>query len=220
MNLPHFRRKRVLAYLVVAGLLLLTLNYILKSEEANGCGRTSDTGPCLLSLFPKVLDSLTAQGVSSYLCYYALWGALKDQQPLPWTNKVELCLRNEELSDLDEGQLLKSFRRYGVNAYYDSANGLYRATLRDGSSACEVYLYVFEEDKIVHRVRRVGWKNRLLPPDSCDTLHCFPVSLLTPPLKETTILGATVNVPHDGIEVLKYMFPDSWWKGEVPPKCD
>lgn len=220
MNLPHLRRERALLCLLAAGLLLLTLNYVLKPEEANGCGRTSDTAPCLLSLFPKVLDSLSAQGVSSFLCYYALWGSLKEQRPLPWTNKAELCLQNEELSRLDEGQLLKSFRRHGVLAHYDSANGLYRAKLKEGSGACEVYLYVFEEDKIVRRVRRVGWKHRLLPPDACDTLHCFPVSLLTPPLKETTFLGARVSVPHEGIEVLKYMFPDSWWKGEVPPKCD
>lgn len=220
MRFPHYRRKRVLACIVLGGVLLLTVNYILKSEDTNGCGRTAQTEPCLRSLFPQVVNSLNSLGLSNYLCYYSLWGSLKYGRPLPWINKVELCLRNEEVAELDEGHLLKTFRRQGVAAYYDAANGLYRATLLEGdNSICEVYLYVFEEDPITHMIRRVGWKNRLVPPGNCDTLHCFPKALIDPPLLDVNFLGAKVDVPHDGIELQKYLFPDSWWKELVPPKC-
>ncbi|CAN7937436.1 unnamed protein product [Ixodes hexagonus] len=219
MKFPRFRRKRVLSCVVLAGVLLLTLNYILKSEDTSGCGRTAETPECLASLFPKVVSSLESLELTGYLCYYALWGALKQEGPLPWTKRIELCLRNEELAGVDEGHLLRKFRLNGVHVHYDSANGIYKATLMKGSNACEVFLYVFEEDKIVRKVRKVGWKNRLIPPTACDVLHCFPSGLIAPPLKEATFLGTKVEVPHEGIEVLKYMFPDTWWKEIVPPNC-
>lgn len=219
MKFPHFRRKRTLAFVVLAGVLLLTLNYFLKSEDTSGCGKTSETPGCLSSLFPKVVTSLDSLGLTGYLCYYALWGALKHEQPLSWTKRVELCLRNEELVGVDEGRLFRKFRQNGVLMHYDSANGIYKATIMGGSNACEVYLYVFEEDKIVRRVRKVGWKNRLIPPTACNILHCFPAELIAPPMKETTFLGTKVKVPHEGIEVLKYMFPDTWWKEIMPPNC-
>ncbi|KAG0441684.1 hypothetical protein HPB47_015887 [Ixodes persulcatus] len=122
MKFPHFRRKRALAFVVLAGALLLTLNYVLKSEDASGCGRTAETPQCLSSLFPKV-------------------------------------------------------------------------------------------------VRKVGWKNRLIPPTACHTLHCFPAELIAVPMNVVPFLGTKVAVPHEGIEVLKYMFPDTWWKEIIPPNC-
>ncbi|CAN8017768.1 hypothetical protein HPB47_019393 [Ixodes persulcatus] len=219
MKFPHFRRKRALAFVVLAGALLLTLNYVLKSEDASGCGRTAETPQCLSSLFPKVVSSLDSLGLTGYLCYYALWGSLKHEGPLPWTKRVELCLRNEELSGVDEGRLFRKFRQNGVLAHYDSANGIYKTALAGGSDACEAYLHVFEEDKVIRKVRKVGWKNRLIPPTACHTLHCFPAELIAVPMNVVPFLGTKVAVPHEGIEVLKYMFPDTWWKEIIPPNC-
>lgn len=219
MNLIRWRWKRTIALVCSCIFLVFLFNHVLKSEEPNGCGTTSETRPCLEALFPKVMSTLENLSLSAYLCYYSLWGALKHGGPLPWMSKIELCLRNEELSKLDEGHLLKTFRRQGAQAMYDSANGLYRVKLRDDLRPCEAYLYVFEEDRQMKVVRRVGWKNRLLPPAACEALHCFPSTLIEPPLKEERFLGRNVAVPREGFEVQKYLFPDSWWKEVEPPKC-
>uniref|UniRef100_A0A2R5L789 Putative secreted protein n=1 Tax=Ornithodoros turicata TaxID=34597 RepID=A0A2R5L789_9ACAR len=219
MNLIRWRWKRLLLLASCGTLLFLFFNYILKAEEPNGCGNTSETRPCLETLFPRVISALEALGLSAYLCYFSLWGALKLGGPLPWMSKAEVCLRNEELLHIDEGQLLKTFRRWGTAALYDSANGLYRVKLTDDGRPCEAYLYVFEEDKAMRVVRRVGWKNRLLPPGACEVLHCFPSSLIVPPLKELQFLGKSIAVPREGFEIQKYLFPDSWWKEVEPPKC-
>lgn len=70
-------------------------------------------------------------------------------------------------------------------------------------------------------LHRVGWKRRLLPPD-CDyspTLDCFPARLALAPLPLKLFGTRAVPVPREEFEILKYHFPDNWWKEVKPLNC-
>ncbi|XP_022650495.1 uncharacterized protein LOC111267154 [Varroa jacobsoni] len=211
--------RRCTIYVAVLCIVLLVIVGFLQKEAANGCGTTEDAHPCLEKLFPLVLKSLQSLDISlHYLCYYSLWGALKIGEPLPWTNRIELCVQNEELlAKADEGSIVKTFRRHGLEVRYDSANGLYYAW-HDADVRCQVYLYVFESQD-GQSAWRVGWKHRLKSSKVCEGTTCFPARLVKAPLKQLDFMGLRVNVPHEEFEIQKYLYPDSWWKDVRAPNC-
>ena len=60
----------------------------------------------------------------------------------------------------------------------------------------------------------------VLAPSPSPSLTCLPARLLQPPLPLSTFGPAgEVPVPREGPEVLKYQFPDTWWKDPTPPHC-
>ncbi len=87
-------------------------------------------------------------------------------------------------------------------------------------------LVVFADDKSIEKggesmYHRVGWKRRLLPPD-CDyskTLECFPSRLAQSPLPLKLFGTRAVPVPREEFELLKYHYPDNWWKEVKPLNC-
>jgi len=91
-----------------------------------------------------------------------------------------------------------------------------------------VQLIVFADDKDIKQnggeesmYHRIGWKRRLLPPD-CDyspTLECFPARLALTPLPLKLFGTKAVPVPREEFEILKYHFPDNWWKEVKPLNC-
>jgi hypothetical protein len=89
----------------------------------------------------------------------------------------------------------------------------------DKNFAGVVQLVVFAVDKKIEKngesmYHRVGWKRRLLPPD-CEyskTLECFPQRLVLAPLPLKLFGTRAVPVPREEFELLKYHFPDNWWK--------
>ena len=48
----------------------------------------------------------------------------------------------------------------------------------------------------------------------------FPVHLLVPPFSKVDFHGQKMPVPHDEIEILKYLYKDDWWLEKPPPGCE
>ena len=69
---------------------------------------------------------------------------------------------------------------------------------------------------------RIGWKRRILPPN-CDyspSLQCFPSRLVETPVKMVKFGSqGKLPAPHEHFEILKYHFPDTWWKDPKPDHC-
>lgn len=83
-------------------------------------------------------------------------------------------------------------------------------------------LYVFELDDYTKNYRRIGLKNRIIPPNECDLLNCFPEHLIESPLPLIQFITQDkFAVPHGNEELLKYLYPYKWWKldSEIPEKC-
>lgn len=87
-----------------------------------------------------------------------------------------------------------------------------------------VRLVVFADDKEIEETfepmhHRIGWKRRLLPPDCrlSPSLDCFPSRLAEPPLPLRLFGDVQLPAPREDIEILKYHFPNDWWKEDRKP---
>ena len=152
---------------------------------------------------------------------------------LPWEKDVEMCTLNEEISKYDELYLKRAFAKKGLDISYDSTEGQYVILNSDptksGLDAAFkglVELVVFAKDKEIANMgepmyHRVGWQRRILPPD-CQysvSLECFPERLVREPLPLKLFGEHSVPVPREEFELLKYHFPDDWWKEVKPLNC-
>lgn len=146
---------------------------------------------------------------------------------------MELCTLNEEVSKHDELFLKRAFDKKGLDLSYDSSEGQYLIRSDNpGKSHLEpdfrglVRLVVFAKDKEIANMgepmyHRVGWLRRILPPD-CQysvSLECFPERLVREPLPLKLFGEHSVPVPREEFELLKYHFPDNWWKEVKPLNC-
>ncbi|XP_049794233.1 uncharacterized protein LOC126203893 [Schistocerca nitens] len=219
----RFTLTRVLSSLCLCTVTMLTW-VVLKQMHTKAftqtCHHPTNFQDDLHNLADRTHRVLSSLGLTHFLCYGALWGQIRLSRSLPWESDVEMCLRNEELARKDEVFLLRAFRKQGLQLAYDSAEGRY--TVKDPQfTGGSVQLIVFEEDRMINMLRRVGWKRRVLPPDceSMDSLQCFPPRLITPPLPQKEFGGYVMPVPREGIEIQKYHYPSNWWKEVLPKNC-
>lgn len=217
---PRARRTRLAAVLLFT--LLIWFIYVLipagQNVNSDKCVLTRRELKTLTKLAEKTEDLLKTLNLKHFMCYNTLWGALKSKEPLPWSNNIELCLFNEEVSKIEEAYFIRLFKQRGVTLWYESGVGVYHGTI-EGEIGNEIQLILFELDKITYKYRRVGWKHRILPPESCESLHCFPPNLVDKPLPQVSFLGQKWDIPRDEIEIQKYLFPQTWWMDIKPEKC-
>ncbi|XP_015783868.1 uncharacterized protein LOC107361543 [Tetranychus urticae] len=215
------RKKRLIAILIFIGLLYLLVT-LLTSSSANKAILTCNYGPetqdALHDLLIRTKESLDSLGLTYFLCYNSLWGALKMGTVLPWVNYLEICTINDELSRMDEAFIFRIFKSQHLRMSYISSEGVY--LVHDETvNEPEIKLVLFEKDSVTSQYRRVGWRNRLVPPNSCAAIHCFPPMLIEKPLPVSTLLNIEISVPREKEEIQKYLFPDDWWKDIEPEKC-
>eukprot|EP00090_Calanus_glacialis_P034905 TRINITY_DN5923_c0_g1_i2.p1 TRINITY_DN5923_c0_g1~~TRINITY_DN5923_c0_g1_i2.p1 ORF type:complete len:227 (-),score=31.59 TRINITY_DN5923_c0_g1_i2:81-761(-) len=172
----------------------------------------------------SVLDKLS---LTHALCYESLVGQVRLGRNLPWEESGYFCVLNEEIVKYDENFIGNSFHRAGLSIAYDSAEGRYLVSRRDREGAGLVKLVVFSQEKELQEVmektyHRVGWKRRILPAN-CEfspSLDCFPARLMEQPLAAAKFGSAgMIPVPNEQFEILKYHFPETWWKDTKPNNC-
>uniref|UniRef100_T1J0Q1 LicD family protein n=1 Tax=Strigamia maritima TaxID=126957 RepID=T1J0Q1_STRMM len=212
--------RRVFLYVIAFFVMYLMLKKLKNSSKSNfGCKVPEEVQENLIKLASKVHSILNSLGVTHFLCYGTLWGALRYNRLLPWEQDVEFCAINEKVLYLDEARLLREFRKHSLELEYDWSEGFYtifNSSKRLGS----VEIYVFELDTMNNMLKRVGWKRRVLPPNCENTiLHCFPPRLAKTPLPEKELSGVTLPVPREEIEIQKYFYPDDWWKENKSEDC-
>ncbi|XP_035219499.1 uncharacterized protein LOC118192611 [Stegodyphus dumicola] len=221
MKIIRFQQKRFFICLIFFLAVLCVAHYIFWSADEDDipeCFLPEDDLRKVEKLLIAIHDPLKALNLTYFLCYNSLWGALKMKGPLPWQNALELCVLNKQISAIDEGFLARSFRHSGLSITYNSAGGFY-TVFKFGETVPSATLTVFEEDPITRQMRRIGWIHRMLPPNSCEELNCFPPELIAHPLPTVTFGQLEVPAPRDGIEIQKYLFPYSWWKEITPSNC-
>lgn len=219
MKTVRFQQKRFLLVLVVIAFFAVV--HVLWNSgrpEVLDCLLSPEALKKVENLLHEIQTPLEDLKLTYFLCYNSLWGALKVKGPLHWQNNVELCVLNKELSGIDEGYLIRTFKRHNLNIAYNSAGGFYTVQKFD-EILPSATLTVFEEDPVTHQMRRVGFVHRMLPPNACEELNCFPPELIIVPMPTTLFGKLTVPVPQDGIEIQKYLFPNSWWKEITPINC-
>ena len=156
-----------------------------------------------------------------------LVGQVRLGRNLPWEESAYFCVFNEELMKYKESHIGNTFSESGLDIHYDSAEGRYLVTRPDKTVSGMVKLIVFTKDDKLQEASeptyyRIGWKRKILP-QSCDyspSLQCFPARLVDSPLKMVNFgsLGK-LPAPREHFEILKYQFPESWWKDPKPSHC-
>lgn len=202
-----WQKRRVCTVLIIVIIL-----YLLFSEKDHRtCNMSPEMTQSLHYQAEAVSKVLQMLNLNYFLCYGSLWGALYIQNILPWDTNVDFCVRNEEIMKHDESHLLRLFGQHGMDIEYNNKDGIYEVYNRS-SKLGHAHVIVFESDLRTGHMRRVGWKNRITPPDMCEALHCFPPNLVEPPLPRIKYGNLEVPAPHEEIELLKYLYPNDWWK--------
>lgn len=215
-------RKRILAAVVIiCGLLILKeIVQLSVPSQSIKCDQSSSVKMEMEEVLIRTLSAINTLHLSShFLCFDSLWAAHTSSKPFPWKFVNEICMLNEEVSKIEEATMIRVFKREGVVLSYSSSNGEYDVRLHPNSQT-RLKLFLFEKDQDNDQMRRVGWKHRLLPPDSCSITQCFPSHLVEKPLPNTKFSGIRIPIPREEIEIQKYHYPDDWWKSDrSPPEC-
>lgn len=232
MSLPLVLRRRRLILVILVIVFFFTLlhlwtgpTFVSYTGKIVICDLDSQIKGEMEDIFYRTLLSLKSLHLEShFLCYDSLWAALMQNKPFAWSSFIELCILNEEITQkVEEAALIRAFRREGLIISYSNSVGEYTVTEFDSErqSAAEVRvkIYPFEKDITGEKFRRIGWRHRLMPPDLCSMMHCFPSHLLDPPLPLVRFLKAQVPVPREKIEIQKYHYPDNWWKPDRTPEA-
>lgn len=225
------RRNRTVLFLLFLIFLLVTI--ILKSLTTTPSsllltGSASDPVICdesasakeqMKDVFVRSVAVLQTLNLQHFLCYDSLWAALSSRKnAFDWKSFNELCLLNEDVSKVEEAAVIRAFRREGLKLSYFTSTGEYDIKVEDDDNqVTRLKIFLFERDLVTDNMRRVGWKHRILPPDSCSLIHCFPPHLLDSPLPKAQFYGIEVSVPKEGMEIQKYHYPDNWWRSSREP---
>jgi len=216
-------------YLLGFSILFYLIYKIFASEPGHvkNCDLSTQYLDNLDETITKVHDVLEKLSLTHALCYQSLVGQVRLGRNLPWEESGYFCVVNEDIMKYDENYIGNTFHRAGLDISYDSAEGRYLVTRINKSIAGMVKLIVFSQEKKMQEVmektyHRVGWKRRILPPN-CEfspSLDCFPVRLMEKPLGNAKFGKAgLIPVPNEQFEILKYHFPDTWWKDTKPKNC-
>ncbi|XP_052861978.1 uncharacterized protein LOC128268797 [Anopheles cruzii] len=191
------------------------------------CNKTEMYRHELERLFERVHRLLVQHGLTHFLCYGSLWGQIRMARMLPWREKAEFCILNDELLRHEEARFMRNFHSNELRIHYLHSEGIYRIfanepTSRHYSVPPFVELIVFQLDDTQGMYKRIGWKRRILPPQ-CDwtpSLDCFPVNLLQGSLPSRPLGNSLYTVPMGGIELQKYHYPENWWKDVNVRNCN
>lgn len=218
MGLYGRYRKRILVLVaVVCTILTIREIAIASSRQVVVCDQPSSVRMEMEEVLIRSLSAINTLHLKShFLCFDSLWAAHSRNKPFPWKSRNEICLQNEEVSKLEEATIIRVFKREGVVMSYSSSSGEYDVRLHSNGET-RLKLFLFEKEEENDQLRRVGWKHRLLPPDSCSITQCFPSHLVDQPLPATKFSGIRIPIPREEIEIQKYHYPDDWWKPDRSP---
>ncbi|KAK0056686.1 hypothetical protein Bpfe_013904 [Biomphalaria pfeifferi] len=182
-------------------------------ERSAPCQTPKSTLDLMVNLTFTVSDVLTKYGVNYVMCYGTLWGALRYGTILPWDNNVDFCALTSEIHKIDLLTLRKHLEPEGVTVVRNYRRGTYTIT----KGPAEVVINVFYVTPF-GEVLQDGFENRFLWFFQ-DSPLSFPQRLMALPFKTMPFHNRPLPVPHDDLEMLKYLYKDDWWIEKKPPDC-
>lgn len=169
----------------------------------------------MLKLTYDIHIILKELGITHFLMYGSLWGALRLNRPLPWDDDVDLgMIEDGKFASLSIKEFERKFQEKGIRI---------TDNLRQKSS------YKFERDKgavdlmIYYEygdwMKRQGWEPWILSVHY-NLHHTFPKLVINnKPLPERKFGWFNMPVPQYGIEIMKYMYRYDWWVEYQTESC-
>lgn len=166
----------------------------------------------LVSLAHHMDAALNKLQVAYALCYGTLWGALRQGAILSWDNNIDTCALESQFSNISNAHLQQIFKQEGMSITFSWQNGVYEVSL--GRAVGYIHLFAVSKDGTL----AFSWEQSLWRLFGYTQVP-FPVNLLDVPLNTVIFHGKPMPVPHEGIEILKYLYPKDWWLEVRPPNC-
>ncbi|KAI2797134.1 hypothetical protein BLOT_011111 [Blomia tropicalis] len=149
---------------------------------------------------------------------------------------ITICLLNNDDGHQNQTLMEHEFKRNGITVNYDYNHGIYEfkpksklfSTIIDNDNmknetfplhlfpdifTIHARIYLYQYDQSINMYSRIGWKNSIFNTNDCEMKHCFPSELVHKrPLPQIELINSlNINVPHHGIELLKYQYLNNWW---------
>ena len=180
--------------------------------------RTAEETKLLLEMTYKVHGILTRMEIQHWLMYGSVFGALRDNAPLPWDEDVDIGMDGDgALSTIDLSEFQESFREAGLEIIDGWSNShAFKVLSRNPElRGFKVDLTAFY--RYGKWMKRRGWGPWLMFMNF-NRYHTFPVRLAEPPLPTMRFGPGNLSVLRGGMEVQKHIYPTDWWK-VVKPAC-
>jgi hypothetical protein len=180
-------------------------------EKPAPCSFPEDVQEDFIEMAARISELFEEQGISYFLCYGTLWGALRMKKMLPWDNDLDICVLRQDIHKVADLTLHQFFRMKDLGISYKSKEGVY--DIRFGKARGDIVVFDYSSD--FEWVHRIGWATRILPIEE----DRFPSRLIAPPLPKQKFHNLNLPVPRESLAIQKYFYPHDWWKIVKPPNC-
>ena len=220
------KRTQILLFTTVVFLMLYFLLNVQNYSKYTGNRPFTDMSTCrelsnqnrshLLNLTYQVHQILEENRIQHWLSYGSIFGALRNNGPLPWDDDVDFgILGDGKLSQLEHKEFIALFEDAGLQVTdWWTRSGLIQISA--GHPYLKVDLMAFY--KWGHWMKRCGYES-WIGFYNYNKYHTFPSVLITPPLPKAQFGNRKLPLPRNGIEIQKFMYPADWWKVIPPPQC-
>jgi len=161
----------------------------------------------------EVQSILELTGISYFLIYGSLWGALRTQDILPWDSDIDMGI-NLDTMPVSIKDVVKEMNKRGFTCFFNSWSGV--IVVRSGISQVDIMLW--SDTYGSGTMRRVGWE-AYVGVIYHRSHHSFPYKLISGTLPTLPFIKTVWPVPQGGNEIMKYLYPDDWWKEVKPEGC-
>ena len=170
----------------------------------------------LLEITYKVHKILHDMNIHHWLMYDSIWGAHRIGKPLPWDNDVDIGFDGEgRFADMTLSEFLAPFMAAGLKVRnkwtVKGAIILHKEGLR---LAVDLFAF-YNHGGTMTRRGIESWVFAL----NYRTYHSFPAWLVEPELPQVEFGFFNISIPKGGIEILKNLYPNNWWKEVRPRGC-
>ena len=182
------------------------------------CSHSEEEIDRLVQITYKVSAILEKIGIDCWLMYGSLWGPLRGiEGPLPWDNDVDLAIDGDgQFSQMTFEEFKALFTMLGLSV----ENRLWQSSLiviSEKDYWPPLHLFVFYDyNGMMGRSGLASW----LMPINFKKYHTFPTRLIEQPLPKVRFGFFNISVLRNGIEMMKHLYPNDWWKVVKPPWCD
>ena len=182
------------------------------------CNNSEQEIDRLVQLAYKVHAILDHMGIDCWLMYGSIWGPLRGiEGPLPWDDDVDLAINGDsQFSQMTFEEFKAMFTAAGLSVTSRMWLNSNVIISEDGNRPFLDLFVFYDYNGMMKRPGIETW----LTPIHFELYHCFPSSLVKQPLPKVKFGFFNISVPRKGIEIMKHLYPHSWWKVVKPVNCD
>ena len=186
-------------------------------KPAHGCFNSSSDKErtLLVKLTHKIHTILDSMGIQHWLMYDSLWGPLRGiPGPLPWDYDVKIGIN--AYGNFSKVPFVEFNTRLTAAGLKVTDNTRRSGNVFVEENEAKGNLFIFYNHGGV--LTRTGYETWIFFINH-RLYHSFPALLVKQPLPLVRFGYFNMSVPRGGIEIMKYLYPFSWWKEMERANC-